>query len=519
MTGSRLIDRGYTPSIRDVDELLTIVDEGSDEEAEAAERAVLRIEKRHAEARAKKAIARAKGAKRPGRGRLTRLVGRLGTKESIAFLIEALADDDIKTRRNAARALGKTAPDEAIEKALVAAWDRAQHDDDRRVIGEALGKVGGKEARARLEGHAALVKANVMLDRAAARERRAKIDLARSAKRDLLVRFHCREGLEAILADELGKKFRATIASPGVVEGRLAAPLADVAAIRTAVDFGFPIAKHGEEADAIVDAVTSKDALAIFRAFTDVEAGAPIRFRVALPERRRALLWRIADLVRQRTKELVNDPRDSTWEVRVDRRSIELVPRAFEDPRFSYRAATVAASSHPTIAAAIARVAPLRDDDVVWDPFVGAGAELVERAKRGHYKKLIGTDIDPKAIEAARTNLARAGITDVTLEVQDATTFAPEGVTAILTNPPMGRRVHRGSHRDLLSRFAKHAASVLVKGGTLVWTVPEPRIRAVAVEAGLALTRSWKVDMGGFPADLSVHTCIASRGDPTWRAK
>jgi hypothetical protein len=70
----------------------------------------------------------------------------------------------------------------------------------------------------------------------------------------------------------------------------------------------------------------------------------------------------------------------------------------------------------------------------------------------------------------------------------------------------MGRRLHRGTHGDVLERFVAHAAELLAPGGALVWTVPEPKkIRPVAKRAGLHLERWWVVDMGGFPAELSVY--------------
>ncbi|HVJ88448.1 MAG TPA: hypothetical protein VM580_01515, partial [Labilithrix sp.] len=93
-----------------------------------------------------------------------------------------------------------------------------------------------------------------------------------------------------------------------------------------------------------------------------------------------------------------------------------------------------------------------------------------------------------------------------------ACTFAPEGVTLIVTNPPMGRRVHRGTHGDLLERFVSHAASVLTPGGALVWLVPEPgRIHERAAAAGLDLTRAFTVDMGGFSAELGVYLKRAAK--------
>jgi tRNA G10 N-methylase Trm11 len=79
-------------------------------------------------------------------------------------------------------------------------------------------------------------------------------------------------------------------------------------------------------------------------------------------------------------------------------------------------------------------------------------------------------------------------------------------VTLIISNPPMGRRVQRGAHADLLERFVAHAAKVLVPGGALVWLVPEPRrIHERAEAVGLQLQRAVSVDMGGFSAELGVY--------------
>ncbi|MFY0536671.1 TRM11 family SAM-dependent methyltransferase [Nannocystis pusilla] len=113
------------------------------------------------------------------------------------------------------------------------------------------------------------------------------------------------------------------------------------------------------------------------------------------------------------------------------------------DPRFSYRSGDVPAASHPTIAAALARLAEVRQDDVVWDPFVGSGLELCERGLLGPAASLLGTDLDPRALAVAAANLRNAGLR-AELTQADATTHRPAGVTLIVTNPPMGRRVHRG---------------------------------------------------------------------------
>jgi tRNA G10 N-methylase Trm11 len=227
---------------------------------------------------------------------------------------------------------------------------------------------------------------------------------------------------------------------------------------------------------------------------------------------------RIAERVRAARPEVLNDPTGSTWEalVREEREPtktnvrtivIELEPRSLKDTRFDYRVSDVPAASHPTIAAALARVGGVRPDDVVWDPFVGSALELIERARLGPYAKMIGTDVDEGALESARANLARAGIEGVSLIHADSTIKIPHGVTLVVTNPPMGRRVARGELAPLMDRFARSAREALAPGGRLVWLSPMPeRTRARLEAEGFTIDLARPVDMGGFRAELQRAT-------------
>ena len=155
-------------------------------------------------------------------------------------------------------------------------------------------------------------------------------------------------------------------------------------------------------------------------------------------------------------------------------------PRGLDDPRFIYRRKLVPAASHPTLAAALARIAGVRSNDVIWDPFVGAGTELVERARLGPHKKLYGSDLDPAALAAARENLSFANL-DAELVRGDARHYRPpEPVSLVLTNPPMGRRVrsHEGLP-ELFTVFWQHAAELLAVGGRLVWISAAAAVHAV----------------------------------------
>ena len=236
---ARVRDPGYTPGIRDLDPLLDLFAEEDDELARATERAVLRIEPRHVARVVTRTIARLGAATRPARGRLARLIGRIPASasestlaEARTWLVSALRDPDLKTRHTVARALGKLkAPDaaarELVERALLDAWDASTADDDRRALAEALGKVGSEAARERLarEGTQGIsqtaTRAALIIERSTSRERPGAIDVSRTSKGPLHVRFHSRTGLEQIVCSELGETWRPRIAGPGLVDARL----------------------------------------------------------------------------------------------------------------------------------------------------------------------------------------------------------------------------------------------------------------------------------------------------------
>jgi tRNA G10 N-methylase Trm11 len=142
---------------------------------------------------------------------------------------------------------------------------------------------------------------------------------------------------------------------------------------------------------------------------------------------------------------------------------------------------------------------------VVWDPFVGSGLELIERARLGPYRALIGSDLEASALEAARANLTRASVS-AELRIADATRGGPAGVTLILTNPPMGRRVARdGTLGKLLDAFLVNTQRVLLPGGRLVWLSPRPGpTRELAAAIGFVCESARLVDLGGFDAELQV---------------
>jgi 23S rRNA G2445 N2-methylase RlmL len=512
-------DPGFTPRAHDLDALVDLLVD--DRVEKHAERAIVRLGTGAVDG----LLARLQTSTSSLRARVVRVLGRLGNDERArAALLTALMDADAKTRRNAAIALGHTrgAQVERVEGALLEAWESDPRPEMRRSIAAALGKVGSERSLALLRDasradDAGLARigqqARLMIERTQSRGERGHIDASRVATRPVELAVLVRRGVEDLLVDELSRiaavdQIRA--GGAGLVRARLVGSMAALFAARTMLGFRFPMvaesSREGEsEEDAIARAVTGEAARAVLATWT---VGAP-RYRLAWAEggHRRAATWRAASAIARSWPELVNDPTASLWEARVESRQgsveVALSPRALEDPRFAWRRRDVPAASHPTLAAALSRVAGAREDDVVWDPFVGSGAELVERALLGKYRALHGSDLDARALEAARFNLAAAGV-EATLEQGDALAMSPREVTLIITNPPMGRRASRTSGlSDMLDRFVAHASAVLVPGGRLVWIAPWPeRSRSSALAAGLRLERARIVDMGGFDAEM-----------------
>jgi tRNA (guanine6-N2)-methyltransferase len=100
--------------------------------------------------------------------------------------------------------------------------------------------------------------------------------------------------------------------------------------------------------------------------------------------------------------------------------------------RRAYRVATVPGSLHPPLARALA----LLGGEPFVDPFCGAGTIPIEGALAGLEAR--GSDIDRRAIEAARLNARAAGM-DVPFSIADAKRLGP--VDCIVTNPPWGKAV------------------------------------------------------------------------------
>jgi precorrin-6B methylase 2 len=259
-------------------------------------------------------------------------------------------------------------------------------------------------------------------------------------------------------------------------------------------------AKPGLTPAETIAAGLSGDAGSWIRALT--EGGST--WRLQLPNASRGEVLDIIRAAQIAAADLPNSPGEAVWEIHPVTGALELRPRFWADTRFDYLRNKIPAMTHPPLAAAMALLSQPRADDVVWDPFCGAGTELAERAKAGPYARLIGSDRDEAAINAARQNLT--GVERITLERGDSLNLRVQGVNILLTNPPYGRKVQGGNTAQLLQRLLDRA-SQLMKRGRIVMCSPLPeQTCAHAQKLGWKIVERHPVGTEGHIIELQMFT-------------
>lgn len=513
-----LQDPGYTPPRRAFAEMFALL--SHPELAERAERALLSAGLSAATYAAEN-LPSDNPAAEPA---IVRLIGRAARAHDEPALLEALGralrSPHPETQRQAAIALGKTGRPRA--ESLLLPWLETSDSKLLRSVVEALGKVGGEAALARLRTleppstlRQVVERARIMLERNVGRAEGVVDPIACDERlpRSVTIVLECRSGLSELLAEEAAA-FGARVLSRSEVTLDYDGPLRPLLSLRLAlgVALAWPLSQ-GTSPGGVLGALLDPELVRVLSAWSNSQ----LRFRLewAGAGHRRADTWRIAQGLREAGSPLLNDPSQAPWtiEVRQEPPRLLLRPSAAPELRFDYRVRDVPAASHPTLAAALARVAGAHADDVVWDPFTGSGVELVERARLGPYRELHGTDLDARALAAARENAEQAGIGTVNLQQADARNHRIAGLSLVVTNPPMGRRVLRARGLSgVLCQVVRNVAAQLVPGGRMVWLSPFPEATArAASDAGLKTERMGEVDLGGFGAELQRFTQPAAR--------
>ena len=175
------------------------------------------------------------------------------------------------------------------------------------------------------------------------------------------------------------------------------------------------------------------------------------------------------------------------------------------------------ASLRPTVAAAMVRQAEFKPNQVVVDPFCGAGTILAEalllcrRKSKGNMEfwnpKFQGGDIDAQHLRAAQANLR--GLGEFDLKEWDARELPleDESVDRIISNPPFGKQLSSAEEIGPLYRQSiREMDRVLKSGGIAVLLVSEAPVMKDAIrKVDWKQTRYVPIRILGQPAQMMVY--------------
>lgn len=438
------------------------------------------------------------------------------------WLRDLLRDGSEKVRRYAMAALPKIGSGREAEADLLGLLESTPTDREKKFVARSLDKVGG-EATLQALGQATgpLARTEQKVRASVARQFQAstiRLDrrLAESAGITIHLRGRC--GLEGFVEEEAArqKSFRITGVRPGLVSIVATAPLSleDLLQMRCFGTLGVVLGEAGTRADSLAACITSPLAQSLLNGWTD---GA-VRYRLEFIGRghQRGLVREVAERAYALCPEILNDSRSAPWSVDVHldgSRTVELRPRFSPDPRFSYRQQDVPAASHPPLAACMARLAGPCSNGILWDPFCGSGLELIERARLGGIREVIGSDRSQEAIAIAETNYAAANAGPTArffcCDFRDfprISGIAPGTLDQIISNPPLGRRVPIPNLPGLIRDLLAVSNSLLRPGGSLVFANPVP---VSSPFASLRRQSAYTVDFGGFDCRLEHYKKVA----------
>jgi 23S rRNA G2445 N2-methylase RlmL len=174
----------------------------------------------------------------------------------------------------------------------------------------------------------------------------------------------------------------------------------------------------------------------------------------------------------------------------------------------AYRRQLLPFSLDPAAAYCMVSLSNPEEDDAFLDAMCGSATIPIERALYGPACRIIGGDISPKSLKAAKSNVASAGIT-IELREWDARKLPlpDESVTRIVTNLPWGiRRGKHESNRKLYVDFSRQVARLLKNGGRTVLLSQEKRLfrESFGSLQGIELEREVEVSLGGLSPNVFI---------------
>jgi predicted RNA methylase len=166
------------------------------------------------------------------------------------------------------------------------------------------------------------------------------------------------------------------------------------------------------------------------------------------------------------------------------------------------------ASTTPIAAAVIVRLAELRDDARLLDPFCGTGTIGLLAVESCRSVRFTGMDIEPSALGKAAANLRGRGLAMQLLRGSAAQLPIASGtIDAVVGNLPFGKRV--GSHDtnlELYPRAMAEISRVLRVTGTAVLMTEEKRLFVESVQRapGIRINAEHAIEIGGLHPSIYV---------------
>lgn len=188
-----------------------------------------------------------------------------------------------------------------------------------------------------------------------------------------------------------------------------------------------------------------------------------------------------------------------------------LRPSFMKDKRFMYRKRDVGASINPVVASCLAWMAGPACGGLITDPTCGSGTLLIERALLDNRARLLGIDISPRAIGAAKLNIESAGLTNRTqlLRGDAANINVWDKTHIVLANLPFGvrARAESTSLSRLYSDLLRNADKSLADYGKIVLYSSRKRALESAIRdpgVNLKTVQSYETTSDGIKIYISV---------------
>lgn len=437
------------------------------------------------------------------------------TEEQKELLRSMLADEDPKSRRNAALILGESGDQDSLD-ALMAAYDR----EDKRFVRpdylEAAGHLRyeaylGKLKNRMLELMAE--KAEESAKKHRSEEIRALRSLILQAEKPLPHRFTgwktesdliltVSPGLEELTRRQLPEELQedAKLFKGGVEV--ITDNLERIRPIRTVRGILMRFCRNPLSGAGPEEIARSIAASGLLSYMEERHAGeAPFYFRIDLKnkmdaaEKSRFISRLSAELEELTDYKLQNAPSDYECELRITQNSkgryyAYLRLNTIPDRRFAYRKKSLPTSMHPVRAAEIIELVKeyLTEYGIVLDPMCGNGTLLIERSKAVKARSLYGVDIYGEAVQCGRDN-AREANTQIFFINRDLSDFRHEyAFDEILTQfPARTERNDTEALERLCRTFVRRVPDWLKAGGIVIADTTDPAMLKGAAAAAAYL--------------------------------